>query len=97
MKNENIFTTVLGPVITEKATIGSEHGQVTFRVAMNATKPLIKKAVEELFSVKVKSVNTLRVKGKTKVFRGFKGRRSDWKKAIVTLEEGESIDVMGGV
>jgi len=97
MKKDNIYTTVLGPVITEKATIGSEHGQVSFRVAMNSTKPRIKKAIEELFSVKVKSVNTLRVKGKTKVFRGVKGRRSDWKKAVVTLEDGESIDVMGGV
>ena len=97
MKKEQIYTTVLGPVITEKATIGSEHGQVSFRVAMDSTKPLIKKAVEELFSVKVKTVNTMRVKGKTKVFRGVKGRRPDWKKAIVTLEDGESIDVMGGV
>ena len=97
MKKENFYTTLLGPVITEKATIGSEHGQVSFRVAMDSTKPRIKEAVEKLFSVKVKSVNTLRVKGKTKIFRGVKGRRSDWKKAIVTLEDGESIDVMGGV
>lgn len=97
MNKEQFYTTLLGPVITEKATIGSEHGQVTFRVAMDTTKPRIKEAVEKLFSVKVKSVNTLRVKGKTKIFRGVKGRRSDWKKAIVTLEDGESIDVMGGV
>ena len=97
MNKEKIYTTLLGPVITEKATIGSEFGQVSFRVALGATKPLIKEAVEGLFSVKVKSVNTLRVKGKNKVFRGVKGRRPDWKKAIVTLEDGESIDVMGGV
>ena len=97
MNKEQFYTTLLGPVITEKATIGSEQGQVTFRVAMDTTKPRIKEAVEKLFSVKVKSVNTLRVKGKTKIFRGVKGRRSDWKKAIVTLEDGESIDVMGGV
>ena len=84
MNKEKIYTTVLGPVITEKATIGSEHGQVSFRVVLDATKPRIKEAVEELFSVKVKSVNTLRVKGKTKIFRGVKGRRPDWKKAIVT-------------
>lgn len=97
MNKEQIYSTVLGPVVTEKATMGSEYGQVSFRVAMNATKPSIKEAVEELFSVKVKSVNTLRVKGKAKNFRGVKGRRSGWKKAIVTLEDGESIDVMGGV
>ena len=66
MNKEQIYSTVLGPVVTEKATMGSEHGQVSFRVAKNATKPRIKEAVEELFSVKVKSVNTLRVKGKAK-------------------------------
>ena len=97
MNREQVYQTVLGPVVTEKATMGSEHGQVTFRVTMDATKPRIKQAVEELFSVKVKSVNTLRVKGKTKRFKGVKGRRSDWKKAIVTLEDGQSIDVMGGM
>ncbi len=97
MNKEQMYTTVLGPVVTEKATMGSEHGQVSFRVAMDATKPRIKAAIEELFSVKVKSVNTMRVKGKTKRFRGVKGRRPNWKKAVVTLEEGQSIDVMGGV
>ncbi|MDP6346260.1 MAG: 50S ribosomal protein L23 [Alphaproteobacteria bacterium] len=97
MTREAIYQTVLGPVITEKATQGSEFDQVTFRVAISASKPQIKEAVEELFSVKVKAVNTLRVKGKTKRFRGVKGRRPDWKKAIVTLVDGHSIDIMGGV
>ena len=78
MNREQVYQTVLGPVVTEKATMGSEHGQVTFRVTMDATKPRIKQAVEELFSVKVRSVNTLRVKGKTKRFRGVKGRRSPY-------------------
>ncbi len=85
------------PVITEKATLGSEHNQVTFRVAMDATKPEIKQAVEALFKVKVRAVNTLRVKGKVKRFRGRLGRRVNYKKAIVTLAEGHSIDVTTGV
>lgn len=97
MNQERMYQVVLGPVITEKATEGSEHNQVTFRVLLDAKKPEIKAAVEELFSVKVKAVNTMRVKGKSKRFRNVPGRRSDWKKAIVTLQEGHSIDVMGGV
>ncbi|HZD25625.1 MAG TPA: 50S ribosomal protein L23 [Alphaproteobacteria bacterium] len=97
MNREKAYLTILGPVITEKATAVSEHNQIVFRVALDATKPDIKSAVEQLFSVKVKAVNTLRVKGKRKVFRGVRGRRSDWKKAIVTLEEGQSVDVLGGV
>lgn len=97
MNKERIYQVVLGPVITEKATQGSEHNQVTFRVLLDAKKPEIKAAVEELFSVKVKSVNTLRVKGKTKRFRNVPGRRPDWKKAVVTLQDGQAIDVMGGV
>jgi large subunit ribosomal protein L23 len=97
MNQERMYQVILGPVITEKATEGSEHNQVTFRVRLDANKPEIKTAVEELFSVKVKAVNTMRVKGKTKRFRNIPGRRSDWKKAIVTLQEGHSIDVMGGV
>ena len=91
------FAIVRRPVITEKATLGSEHNQVTFRVAMDATKPEIKKAVETLFKVKVKAVNTLRVKGKVKRFRGRLGQRVNYKKAIVTLAEGHSIDVTSGV
>ena len=91
------YDIVRSPVITEKSTIGAEHNQVTFRVPLTASKPEIKSAVEDLFGVKVKAVNTLRVKGKTKRFRGIKGRRPDVKKAMVTLEEGHSIDVTTGV
>ena len=87
------FDLILAPVITEKATRGSEHNQVTFRVPLDASKPEIKAAVEGLFKVKVDAVNTLVTKGKTKQFRGRLGRRSDTKKAIVTLAEGQSIDV----
>jgi large subunit ribosomal protein L23 len=85
------------PIITEKATMASEHGAVVFEVAMDATKPEIKKAIEALFNVKVKAVNTLVRKGKRKKFRGIAGRQSDIKKAIVTLEEGHSIDVTTGL
>lgn len=91
------YNTIVAPHITEKATLGSEHGQVTFKVAKNATKPQIKQAVENLFDVKVKAVNTIVQKGKTKRFKGIVARRSDFKKAIVTLEEGETIDVGTGV
>lgn len=91
------YNTIIAPHITEKATLGSEHGQVTFRVAKNATKPQIKQAVESLFDVKVKAVNTIVQKGKTKRFKGIEARRSDFKKAIVTLEDGETIDVGAGV
>jgi large subunit ribosomal protein L23 len=84
-------------VISEKATLGSEHNQVTFRVPMDATKPEIRSAVESLFNVKVKAVNTLRMKGKVKRFRGRLGRTPDYKKAIVTLAEGQSIDVTTGI
>ncbi|TNE30168.1 MAG: 50S ribosomal protein L23 [Alphaproteobacteria bacterium] len=92
-----MYDILLAPVITEKATMGSEHGQVTFKVALDATKPEIKDAVEAIFGVEVKAVNTLRLKGKTKRFRGYKGRRSDIKKAIVTLAEGQTVDVTAGV
>ena len=91
------YNIILEPHITEKATLGSEHGQVTFRVAKSATKPEIKTAVEALFDVKVKAVNTLVQKGKTKRFKGVMGRRSDFKKAIVTLEDGQTIDTGTGV
>jgi large subunit ribosomal protein L23 len=97
MNRERMYDLILGPVITEKSTRGSEHNQVTFRVRKEATKPDIKVAIEELFQVKVKAVNTLNQKGKVKRFRGRPGRRSDVKKAIVTLEEGHSIDVTTGV
>jgi len=91
------YDVIRGPVITEKATMLSEHNKVVFRVAKTATKPQIKAAVEKLFDVKVKSVNTLVTEGKMKVFRGRLGQRSDVKKAVVTLEEGHSIDVTTGL
>ena len=88
------YDTILSPVITEKATLLSEQNKVVFRVAGDATKDEIASAVEALFKVNVTKVNTVNVKGKTKRFRGRVGRRSDVKKAIVTLAEGQSIDVM---
>ena len=91
------YDVILSPVITEKATIASEHSQVMFKVALNATKPQIKEAVEKLFDVKVKAVNTLTRKGKFKAFRGRPGMQSDIKKAVVTLEEGHRIDVTTGL
>jgi large subunit ribosomal protein L23 len=91
------YDVILAPVITEKATAASERNQVLFRVARNATKPQIKEAVEKLFDVKVKSVNTLVRKGKVKAFRGSRGVQSDVKNAIVTLEEGHRIDVTTGL
>jgi large subunit ribosomal protein L23 len=94
---EKAYDIVRSPVITEKATMGSEHNQVTFRVPLDATKGEIKAAVEQVFNVKVKAVNTLRQLGKTKRFKGVAGKRSDVKKAIVSLAEGQSIDVTTGV
>ena len=85
------------PVITEKATLASEANAVVFEVAPEATKPLIKSAIEALFGVKVKSVNTVVTKGKNKRFRGRPGVRNDVKKAYVTLEEGHTIDVSTGL
>ena len=94
---EKAYDIVRSPVITEKATMGSEHNQVTFRVPLDATKGEIKAAVEQVFNVKVKAVNTLRQLGKTKRFKGVAGKRSDVKKAIVSLAGGQSIDVTTGV
>jgi large subunit ribosomal protein L23 len=91
------YDTILSPVITEKATVLSEQNKVVFRVAENSTKDEIAAAVEELFKVKVIKVNTMITKGKTKRFRGIMGRRSDVKKAIVTLAEGQSIDITTGL
>jgi len=88
---------ILSPVITEKATKLSETNQVVFRVTLAATKPAIAKAVEALFKVKVKAVNTITVKGKKKLARGKPYTRSDFKKAIVTLEEGQQIDITTGL
>jgi large subunit ribosomal protein L23 len=91
------YDTILAPMITEKATLLSEQNKVVFRVAMDSTKDDIATAVEQLFKVKVTKVNTLIQKGKTKRFRGRAGRRSDIKKAIVTLQEGQSIDITTGL
>ena len=91
------YDIIVAPVVTEKATVASEHNKVVFKVAAKATKPQIKDAVEKLFDVKVKSVNTLVRKGKLKAFRGSLGRQQDVKKAIVTLEEGHRIDVTTGL
>jgi large subunit ribosomal protein L23 len=91
------YDVIVSPVITEKATNASEHNKVVFKVALTATKPQIKEAVEKLFDVKVKSVNTLRRQGKWKTFKGRMGQQSDTKRAIVTLEEGQTIDVTTGL
>ncbi len=92
-----MFDIIQAPVITEKATMGSEHGRVTFIVPMDASKAEIAEAVEAVFDVSVKAVNTLRQKGKTKRFRGHLGKRSDYKKAMVTLENGQTVDITAGV
>jgi large subunit ribosomal protein L23 len=97
MAKPSHYDVILSPVITEKSTLLSEHNQVVFKVASTATKPQIKAAVEALFKVKVKSVNTIVRKGKLKAFRGIRAIQSDNKRAIVTLEGGHSIDVTTGV
>jgi large subunit ribosomal protein L23 len=91
------YDLILSPVITEKATMASEQNQVMFKVARHATKPQIKEAVEKLFDVKVKSVNTHVRKGKVKAVRGSVGEQSEVKRAVVTLEEGHRIDVTTGL
>ena len=97
VSSQRLYEIIRKPVITEKATLGSEHGQVTFQVVLDASKPEIKQAVEALFNVKVKAVNTMRSKGKLKRFRGRIGKRPDYKKAVVTLQEGQTIDVTTGI
>ncbi len=92
-----LYDVIRKPVITEKSTMASEHGAVVFEVAIDSNKPQIKEAVETLFGVKVKAVNTTITKGKSKRFRGQLGRRKDVKKAYVTLEEGNTIDVTTGL
>ena len=96
-KNPRHYDIIRAPVITEKATAASEFNKVVFNVSINATKPEIKAAVEGLFDVKVTAVNTLVRKGKTRMFRGNRGTRSDVKKAVVTLAEGQRIDVTTGL
>ncbi len=97
ISRERMYQTILAPVITEKATGLGEQGQYVFRVAIDATKPEIKASVEALFGVTVAGVNTLVVKGKARRFRGRPGRRSDWKKAVVRLAAGQSIDLTTGL
>jgi large subunit ribosomal protein L23 len=97
LSKEKMYQTILAPLVTEKATLLSERNQVVFRVPLEATKPEIKAAVEALFGVQVRAVNTLVVKGKSKRFRGRPGQRSDWKKAMVQLAEGQSIDLTTGL
>lgn len=92
-----LFDLIERPIITEKASGGTEKNQVFLIVRKDATKPEIKKAVEHVFNVKVKAVNTLIIKGKTKRFKGRVGRQSDFKKAMVTLVEGSQIDLTAGV
>jgi len=97
ISRERMYQTILSPVVTEKATMNTERNQVTFKVATDASKPEIKAAVEGLFGVKVLAVNTIVVKGKSKRFKGRPGQRSDWKKAMVRLAEGQSIDLTTGL
>ncbi|MGH7054803.1 MAG: 50S ribosomal protein L23 [Stellaceae bacterium] len=97
LSRQQMYDTILSPVITEKATNITEHNQVVFRVPLGATKREVKAAVEGLFNVKVEAVNTIRVMGKVKRTRGRLGRRSDYKKAIVTLKEGARIDITTGI
>ena len=97
IKDARHYDTIVAPVITEKATIASESNQVVFKVSRDATKPQIKAAVEALFDVKVTAVNTLTAKGKTKRWKGRPYTRSDVKKAIVTLAEGQTIDITEGL
>ena len=92
-----LYDVIRAPIVTEKSTMASEHNGLVFEVAIDANKPLIKEAVETLFNVKVKAVNTVVTKGKVKRFRGRPGRRKDVKKAYVTLEEGNMIDVTTGL
>ena len=97
MSDTRNYDVIVSPVITEKATMASEQNQVVFNVARDASKPEIKRAIEGLFGVKVTAVNTVLRKGKVKRFRGHIGKQSDVKKAIVTLAEGQAIDVTTGL
>jgi large subunit ribosomal protein L23 len=97
LTRQQMYDVIRGPVITEKATNVSEHNQVIFRVPLTASKREVKVAVEGLFGVNVTAVNTIRVMGKLKRVRGRPGRRSDYKKAVVTLREGQRIDITTGI
>ena len=93
----SLYNTILSPIVTEKATQVSEKNQFVFKVRIDSNKKEIKKAIEKLFKVKVKNIKTIKIKGKNKVFKGTKGKRADYKKAIVSLKEGENLDYSGGV
>jgi len=95
MNQERVFQVLLGPHVSEKSTLAAEANQAVFRVATDATKDEVKQAVEQLFEVKVLDVRTAKVKGKRKGFGRIRGRRSDWKKAYVQLEEGQELDLLG--
>ena len=93
----NLYNTIIAPVITEKATKISEKNQYVFKVKIDSNKKEIKQAIEKLFKVKIKKIKTIKIKGKCKIFKGTKGRRSDYKKAIICLNKGENLDYSGGV
>ena len=93
----NIHDIIRSPVVTEKSTKISENNQFVFKVDLATSKDEIKNAIEKLFKVKVKAVNTIKVKGKKKIFKGTKGKRSDYKKAVITLQKGETLDYSGGI
>ncbi|MBF97174.1 MAG: 50S ribosomal protein L23 [Alphaproteobacteria bacterium MarineAlpha9_Bin4] len=94
---KNIYEIIKFPVVTEKSTKASENNQFVFKVEINSSKDEIKNAIEKVFKVKVKAVNTIKVKGKRKIFKGTKGKRIDYKKAVITLLKGETLDYSGGV
>ena len=94
---KNIYNIIKNPVVTEKTTKIAENNQFVFKVDVSSSKESIKMAIEKIFKVKVKNINTIKIKGKTKVFKGTKGRRADYKKAIVSLKEGENLDYSGGI
>ena len=93
----NLYNIVIAPIITEKATKISEKNQYVFKVKIDSNKREIKKAIEKLFKVKIKTIKTIKIKGKNKIFKGTKGRRSDYKKAIICLNKGENLDYSGGI
>jgi large subunit ribosomal protein L23 len=97
LQRAKLYDVLVRPVITEKATRASEQSKVVFAISPTATKPQVKQAVETLFNVKVKKVNTINIAGKTKRFRGVEGKRDDLRKAVITLEAGQTIDVAAGV
>lgn len=97
ISDEKVYQTILRPLVTEKSTSLGQFGKVMFEIPMTATKEDVKQAVEKVFKVKVVDVNTIIRKGKKKIFRGRRGQRSDMKKAIVTVQEGQFIDVAAGV